>query len=175
MASAAAPVDRTMRQLGRVNQAGLSPCMVRRCCQQCCRYDSALAQIGRAAKLGNFGRAIWVAAVGHALQAIATAIGAERIGGIVQYASADAAQARRCACFVFLAHHFHLSCTVDQGASLRTLRHASASHQCRQWRSRTPGASPYASPSFCASPMRCNLPVAPFGISSMNRIFLGTL
>ena len=36
-----------------------------------------------------------------------------------------------------------------------------------------PGPCP--SPSFCAKPMRCSLPVAPLGISSMNRIFFGTL
>ncbi len=29
--------------------------------------------------------------------------------------------------------------------------------------------------SFWARPMRCSLPVAPFGISSMKRIFFGTL
>ena len=33
----------------------------------------------------------------------------------------------------------------------------------------------HPSPSFAASPIRCSLPVAPFGISSMNRIFAGTL
>ena len=31
------------------------------------------------------------------------------------------------------------------------------------------------SPSFCASPMRCNFPVAPLGISSRNTIRRGTL
>lgn len=36
-------------------------------------------------------------------------------------------------------------------------------------------SSVYASPSFCARPMRCSLPVAPLGISARNRIFRGVL
>src|SRR5262245_34595500 len=33
----------------------------------------------------------------------------------------------------------------------------------------------HASPSFCASPMRCSFPVAPTGMASRIRIFRGTL
>src|SRR5205085_4216213 len=37
------------------------------------------------------------------------------------------------------------------------------------------GGRGHASPNFCASPMRCSLPVAPTGISVRMRIFRGTL
>ena len=33
----------------------------------------------------------------------------------------------------------------------------------------------YSKPSFSASPILCNLPVAPFGISSKKRIYFGIL
>src|SRR4029077_4090581 len=35
--------------------------------------------------------------------------------------------------------------------------------------------SPHPSPSFCARPMRCSLPVAPLGISARKSIFRGVL